>query len=205
VVDDQAENREVVRELLDRVGFETREAASGEEGLRLHDEWSPDLILMDLKMGGIDGLEACRRLRSTGSKVAVVIFTASSIGVEETGRLARAAGADDLQMKPYREAELLRRIGTLLDVTYLYGREEQDAVPGARREVSTLGELLAAVPSGLVAQVREAAIQARATRVEELAAEVAIHSESAADAIRLLAGDYRYGDLVSALGEGHGT
>ena len=63
IVDDVPTNRDLLDELLSRMGFSTRTAASGEEAIAVHDEWHPDLVLMDVRMPGIGGLEAVRLLR----------------------------------------------------------------------------------------------------------------------------------------------
>ena len=76
VVDDIATNRDLCRELLSRVGFETREASNGEEAFVVHETWHPDLVLMDLRMPGMNGFDATRRLRASGSKVRIVALTA---------------------------------------------------------------------------------------------------------------------------------
>ena len=64
IVDDVPTNRDLLDELLSRMGFATRTAASGEEALEVFDEWHPDLVLMDVRMPGMGGLEAVRRLRA---------------------------------------------------------------------------------------------------------------------------------------------
>ncbi|GMV06276.1 MAG: hypothetical protein AMXMBFR53_25520 [Gemmatimonadota bacterium] len=199
VVDDQATNRDVASELLKRVGFATRTAASGEEGIEVHDAWRPHLVLMDLKMTGIDGLEAIRRLREAGSTAAMLLFTASSIGIEETRRRAVAAGADGVLMKPYREAELLQRLERLLGVRYVYEQGTPAAESPEPPADAPAAEVLTALPDALLEELKAAAMEARAARVAELATRAAEHSAAAADRIRALALDFRYDALVAAL------
>ena len=118
-MDDVPTNRDLLDELLSRVGFSTRTAASAEEAIVVHDEWRPDLVLMDLRMPGMGGLEGIRRLRQSGSKAAIFSVTAS--GLTDTEDEARESGVDAFVRKPYREGELLAAIGERLGVRYLYG------------------------------------------------------------------------------------
>jgi CheY-like chemotaxis protein len=201
VVDDQFAGREVAREVLAGIGFDARVAASGEEAIQIHDSWRPDLVLMDLRMPGIGGLEAMRRLRAAGSKTVLVAFTASSI--EEAPRESRAAGADDILLKPYREADLFRILGERLDVEYVYEPSEGPAPLAVvlTSDPSALSESLRNMPADLLDSLRTAALQARARRIEELVVDVAAYSSEAAGQIRALARDFRYDDLVTALDE----
>ena len=198
VVDDVAANRDIAEELLARVGFEVRGAASGEAALAAHDDWRPDLVLMDLRMpGAIDGLEAIRRLRAAGSTAVLVAFTAS--GVVETEEAARTAGADALVRKPYRADELLDRIGALLGVRY---RHEPAAPPPAAdttTDAAALSTVLAALAPDLLARLRAAAVEARAGHIKTLADEAARSSTAAATEIRAVADRFDYDRLLTAL------
>jgi signal transduction histidine kinase/CheY-like chemotaxis protein len=201
VVDDQADNRRLVAELLSTVGFETRSAASAEEALEVHDAWHPDLILTDARMPGIGGIEAIRRLRAKGSRAALVLFTAS--GFDEMKDEARLAGADDTFFKPYKEADLLERIGRLLGVTYVY-REGVDPPASRPKAMSllpkqTLRSLLGRVPPSLIKELQDAVIGAHASQIEVLAARIVEHSAEAADAIRFLASEFQYETLASEI------
>ncbi len=199
VVDDQADNLTLVAELLGAVGFETRTAGSGEEAIAVHDAWRPNLILMDLRMPGIGGLEAIRRLRAAETSAAIVALTAS--GFEELEGAAGRVGADVVLFKPYREAELLERIAELVGVRYTY-----DDPAGSTRTAAAvqpdgteaLARSLQTLPGDLVASLREAALQARYARIERLAADVALHSPAAADEVRALLRDFRYDELAAA-------
>ena len=178
IVDDVQTNRDLLDELLSRVGFITRLAASGEEALEVVHEWHPDLVLMDVRMPGMGGLEATRRLRKGGSKAAIIAITASSLAEAEAE--TRAAGMDAFVRKPYQEGELFAVIGERLGVRYVYGpavplpfaRTDHGAVAG-----STLSQRLSDLPPTLIDQLREAAIEGRAKRLESLADQVGQFSE----------------------------
>ena len=199
IVDDVPTNRDLLDELLSRVGFSTRTAASAEEAIVVHDEWRPDLVLMDLLMPGMGGLEGVRRLRQSGSKAAIFSVTAS--GLVGTEIEAREAGVDAYVRKPYREGELLAAIGERLGVRYLYGASVPRPSVRAHRDAgrSTLSQRLSSLPRTLIDQLREAAIEGRAKRLESLADLVEQHSEDVSSEVRALARDFQYDVLVSAL------
>jgi signal transduction histidine kinase/FixJ family two-component response regulator len=201
IVDDVATNRHLLDELLSAIGFATRTAASGEEAIDVHGEWHPDLVLMDLRMPGIGGLEAVRRLREGGSKAAIIAVTAS--GLADAEDVARDAGVDAFVRKPYREGELLAAIGERLGVRYTYGTPAQPSPPPVDRTSaarSTLSQRVGLLPPELIDQLRTAAIEGRVKRLESLADEAGRYSASVSAEIRTLAKDFQYDAIVSALG-----
>jgi PAS domain S-box-containing protein len=200
IVDDVPTNRDLLDELLSRVGFSTRAAASAEEAIVVHDEWRPHLVLMDLRMPGMGGLEGIRRLRQSGSKAAIFSVTAS--GLAGTENEARESGVDAFVRKPYQEGELLAAIGERLGARYLYGSSVSRPSGRVRRDAaerSTLSQRLSSLPQALIDQLREAAIEGRAKRLESLADLVEQHSEDVSAEVRALARDFQYDALVSAL------
>ena len=113
VVDDERAVRESLRRALELEGYEIELAADGEEALRrLGLEQPADAAILDVLMPGIDGLEVCRRLRSSGNLVPVLMLTARA---EIDSRVEGLdAGADDYLPKPFALAELLARLRALL-------------------------------------------------------------------------------------------
>jgi two-component system sensor histidine kinase/response regulator len=190
VVDDQADNLAVTDQLLKQVGFETRLASSGEHAIDALEAWTPDLVMMDVRMPGIGGIEAIRRLRAIGSTAVIVAFTAS--GFDALMNEAREAGANDVLLKPYKESHLLERIGQWLGLAYV---RENEAVAAA----SSLLPLLETVPRALLDQLHVAATRARASHIELLTAQVAEYAPDAAAAVRALVREFRYEELVSAI------
>jgi DNA-binding response OmpR family regulator len=145
VVDDEAIVRDVVVRYLRRDGHETREAATGNEARRILEAESPELVVLDVMLPGIDGLELCRWIRSR-SDLPVIMLTARG---EETDRIVGLElGADDYVTKPFSPRELAARVRTVLRRTRdspadteraVLGRFEVDATA---REVRRDGELL---------------------------------------------------------------
>jgi PAS domain S-box-containing protein len=200
VVDDQAENLAMVGELLAAIGFDTRLVGRGEEAIEAHDAWQPALILMDLRMPGIGGIEATRRLRAAGSRAVIVAFTAS--GLDDLAAEARGVGADDVLFKPYREAALLERLGDWLGVRYVYEASEPGPAVSPELDLERLGSQLARLPPALAGRVRDAAVQARPAQLAQLADEIETRSAEAAAGVRLLTAGFRYQDLATLLDDG---
>src|SRR5215468_536079 len=111
VVDDDLTVADVVRRYLERDGYKVLLAADGEAALRLAGEHKPDLVVLDLMLPGIDGLEVCRRLR-TESDVPVIMLTA--LGEESDRVLGLQLGADDYVTKPFSPRELALRVASVL-------------------------------------------------------------------------------------------
>ena len=137
VVDDRATNREVLRELLRVVGFDSEEADSGEAALAYLETKRPSLIWLDVKMGGIDGIEVVTRIREREQRAGtprlpVVVITASIIDLD--GERARQLGFDAWVPKPFRTEAVLAAIEALLPVKL----EQDPKLPDSSRKA--LGE-----------------------------------------------------------------
>jgi DNA-binding response OmpR family regulator len=111
VVDDEPHIRVVLRGYLENGGYRVLEATSGEEALAVLGREPVNLVLLDVMLPGIDGVEVLRRVR-TGSDVAVILVTARA---EEVDRLVGlAVGADDYVVKPFSPREVVARVGAVL-------------------------------------------------------------------------------------------
>ncbi len=112
IVDDETALRQALRSSLVASDFTVEEAASGEEALKASNRTPLDLVLLDINMPGIGGIETCRRLREMARHVGIVMVTVR--GAEDDKVKALDAGADDFVTKPYRYRELLSRINAVL-------------------------------------------------------------------------------------------
>jgi two-component system, OmpR family, KDP operon response regulator KdpE len=107
VVDDEAQITRVLRTSLSTHGYDIRVANDGETALEIMKDWTPDLVITDLAMPNMDGLELCRRVRA---RTQVPIIVLSVRGEERTKVKALDAGADDYVTKPFGMEELLARV-----------------------------------------------------------------------------------------------
>jgi DNA-binding response OmpR family regulator len=112
VVDDDPTVSDVVRRYLEQAGCRVRLAADGASGLAAVDAERPDLVVLDIMMPGIDGLEVCRRLRHAQPGLPVIMLTA--LGEEVDRVLGLEVGADDYVTKPFSPRELVLRVRSVL-------------------------------------------------------------------------------------------
>jgi two-component system nitrogen regulation response regulator NtrX len=117
VIDDEAEIRRSVRMILEYEGYDVMEASSGPEGVALAEKESPDLVFLDVKMPGMDGLEALQRIKAASDSLPVVII--SGHGTVSTAVEATKAGAFDFIEKPLASERVLLTIRNALDQTRL--------------------------------------------------------------------------------------
>ena len=107
IVDDEPQITRVLRTSLDAHGYDLRVANDGETALEIAKDWTPDLVITDLSMPNMDGLELCRRFRAR-SRVPIIVLSVK--GEERTKVQALDAGADDYVTKPFGINELLARV-----------------------------------------------------------------------------------------------
>jgi two-component system nitrogen regulation response regulator NtrX len=127
VIDDEAEIRRSVRMILEYEGYEVLEASSGPEGLTMTERDAPDLVFLDIKMPGMDGLEALQRIKASNESLPVVII--SGHGTVSTAVEATKAGAFDFIEKPLASERVLVTIRNALDQTRL--RDENTSLKRA--------------------------------------------------------------------------
>ncbi len=113
IVEDEEDIAELMQYNLERDGFETRSVASGEEVLGAVHERRPDLILLDLMLPGVDGLEVCRRLRSARETRAIPLMMVTARGEEADIVTGLELGADDYLTKPFSPRVLVARARAL--------------------------------------------------------------------------------------------
>ena len=111
IVDDEETVREVVGQYLELEDFQILQATTGIEALRLAEKTPPDLVILDLTLPGIDGLEVCRRLRAA-SAVPILMLTARAEDAEKLEGFN--AGADDYITKPFNPRELVARVQAIM-------------------------------------------------------------------------------------------
>ncbi|SEH07492.1 transporter substrate-binding domain-containing protein [Candidatus Venteria ishoeyi] len=179
ITDDVADNREVVCKILRSLNFDTQEADNGENCLQLIPTYHPHLVLMDLRMPGLDGLETTRRLHELPGfeKLPVIVISAGAYGKDEKN--SRAAGCVDYLAKPIERTLLLQTLQKYLPLQWIYAEQqatstasadpaikvnlstewlealEQAVVEANLKQANSLLEKIKAEDTGLVAQLTE--------------------------------------------------
>ncbi len=139
IVDDDSRLRKSFGKLLGEEGYEVRTAASGETGLEEVSRDMPDLVIMDIRMPGIGGMEAFQAMREIDPKLPVIIMTA--YGTTETAIEATKLGAYDYVIKPFEIPDLLTLIEQALDAgRFMRSRVEMNAVPEAASADAIIGQ-----------------------------------------------------------------
>ncbi|MFP6581438.1 MAG: ATP-binding protein [Candidatus Hydrogenedentota bacterium] len=202
IVDDKEENRDLLNTLLASVGFDTREAVNGEEGTRIFSDWRPHLILMDVAMPIMNGLEAARAIRATefGKNTPIIAISSSVFGDERTN--AKDAGMDDFLCKPVDVPELFNSIRKHTGVRYVYEEGLQSSIEDRLEPIWS--HSLESVPHELILEMKEATLNGYMGRLRELLDQVESIDDAAATTLRDLANRYEYGALVAILEKGGG-
>ena len=128
VVEDEADIRELLRYNLAQEGFAVEEAADGAQALERIKRRAPDLIVLDLMLPGMSGLELCRRIRATAETASLPILVATAKGAEVDRVLGLEMGADDYVVKPFSPRELVARVKALLRRAHLLPGPEPGGV-----------------------------------------------------------------------------
>jgi PAS domain S-box-containing protein len=192
LVEDDADNRRLLKEVLERVDFHVRTANNGEQALETYRVWRPHFIWMDMRMPVMDGYEATRRIRALpgGHEVKIVALTASAFR-EDRGRILEA-GCDDVLPKPLDPDRLFSTMAHLLGVRYRYAEQ-----PGASAQTPT-GKLdLAALPTALREALGEAAKTLNQQAVEAIINQVREIDAPLSNELERLMRDYRYDQILA--------
>lgn len=115
IVEDHEKNRKLVRDVLKFKGYEVIEAETGEEGVRLALERHPSLVLMDIRLPGIDGVEALRRLRADATTRGIPIMAVTASVMTEDRQKIMGAGFDAYQSKPLIVKDFVAAVEQLLE------------------------------------------------------------------------------------------
>jgi len=110
IVEDQEDNRAIMRDVLSTAGYHLIEAPNGEDGVRLAQSERPDLILMDIQLPLVDGYEATRQIKRVDHLKSVPIIAVTSYALSGDEAKARAAGCDGYVAKPFSPRELLAKV-----------------------------------------------------------------------------------------------
>lgn len=194
IVDDIKENRFWLSELLKSVGFQIREGSNGIEAITIFEEWSPDIILMDIRMPIMDGYEATKRIKGTEKgKLTPVIAITASVFEDEKNKITNS-GISGYILKPFKEKELFEAIAKASNIKYLYDTNYSKITLCDEEELED--ESIEALPSGLVEAMREAIINGDLDTLIVLIDEAALVIPVKCNVLRGLANNYQFEALL---------
>lgn len=199
VVDDNFENRILLSKMLQSVDFSVMEAGDGEQAIELFKNWQPHLIWMDMRMPGLDGWEATKRIKSTpqGKQTPIIAVTASAFKEERTAMLAM--GCDDFVGKPFQEAEIFRIMARHLDLRYVYESEAQllpTSTPEPEERLLQTNDLVQ-LPQEWQHALRDVAMRGHTHQTLELIEQIASEHPQIAQALRMLVKEFRFDQIVA--------
>ncbi len=163
IVDDNQLNRSMLSKLLSRLGFEIAEAENGQECLRKAVEFKPNVILMDLLMPVMDGLETARRVRQLPELKDVVLIALSASAFEKTQQESLLAGCDYFMPKPIEAHHFLEQLGLHLGLEWIYedfveSKQRKTASVSPKSELPTYSTLLPPVAESVAIMLKLAAM-----------------------------------------------
>ncbi|MBE9042048.1 CHASE2 domain-containing protein [Oscillatoriales cyanobacterium LEGE 11467] len=203
IVDDTDRNRLLLRQLLEPIGFEVREAQNGREAIDLWASWHPHLIWMDTRMPQMGGLEATRQIRerekmelaATHRERTVILALSASAFEERRGEIL-AAGCDDFAHKPCSEAIVFEKMAQYLDLRYIWEDLPQPSPSksggtGEYQPSAIVRGQLSQMPQTWVRSLDRAANEGDEERVWELIDEIPQQYDRLAEDLRALTHDFR--------------
>ena len=197
VVDDQMENRDWLMKLLSAIGFSVRDAVDGRAAIEVWEQWKPDLILMDIHMPVMDGLDATRRIKSDprGAETVIIALTASALDADR--RIVAQSGSNAFLSKPCREDELLEMVRGFLDIAYVYEEPQELGGQLLAAGAALTAARLANLPAGLLKDIRNATLTGNKRQLDRAIAQVsALGDAESSVLLQQLADKYDYDTLT---------
>lgn len=193
IVDDLVDNRQLLRFMLTSLGFEICEAENGSDAITQFEQYQPQLILMDIQMPIMNGLEAIERIKTTpqGEATVILAISAYSLNDEQTETIHRYC--DDIISKPIAQDILLDKIAQCLGVRYVYASEESTEFPedNAEQRLRIVQELNQ-MSDEWRSQLYDAAIACDLQRVLQLLEEIPEERLQIKESLNQLANEYQY-------------
>jgi CheY-like chemotaxis protein len=196
VADDRWASRHLITRILEPLGFEVREACDGAEAVAVWKQWRPHLICMDVRMPGVDGCEATRRIRSDpdGNSTVIIAVTASSYEEDRTHILA--SGCNGYMRKPFDEAELFDLLHQHLGLRFLYDEAQPGPAAAGNNGAGGLEKTMASLPLPLRAALHNALIELDTEAVSRALSEIHAYNSEMSNALQALTDNYQYGRLL---------
>ncbi|MFZ4441642.1 MAG: response regulator, partial [Syntrophales bacterium] len=195
VVDDVPANRALLCTLLRPVtGFEVAEASNGAEAIEIFQHFSPQAVLMDMRMPVMDGYEATRRIKNTAAGRATPVIAVTASAFDDSRKQVMAAGVDAYLRKPFHVEELFEVLGKCLDLRYVFA-EEKNNLPGDSAAAFLISAPPVALPQELVQAMRQAVEECDIARLTEEIVRAGKFSSDAALELHALADRYDYAKL----------
>jgi signal transduction histidine kinase/CheY-like chemotaxis protein len=197
IVDDQWENRQLLLQLLQPIGFTLREATNGKEAIEIWQQWQPHLIWMDMKMPVINGYEATQQIKSSlqGQATVIVALTASTL--EEEKAVVLSAGCDDFVRKPFQEEIIFEKMREYLGVRYIYENIDSDEVYVSFEVDKLTAEALRIMPDEWLRELAEATALINNQLIAQLLSQIPEQHQGLAQAIQKKVDNFDFDHIIN--------
>jgi CheY-like chemotaxis protein/anti-sigma regulatory factor (Ser/Thr protein kinase) len=200
IVDDRWDNRQLLRGLLNPLGFSLQEASNGQEAIEVWQAWEPDLIWMDMRMPVMNGIEATKRIKETAKGQATPIIALTASTFEEERALVLEAGCDDFLRKPFRETDIFDLMHKHLKVRYVYD-DATSSHQAKDQEEPLTPALLATLPAKLLRVLQEAAEGSDIEMMEHVIVQISRHNPALANQLTTKADNFEYDEILQLIEE----
>jgi Amt family ammonium transporter len=195
IAEDKLENRLLLHQLLEPLGFEIREAINGHEALDQFEKWNPHLIWMDIRMPGLNGLDATRLIKKSGKSINTKIIAVTAHALEKEHKEIIEAGCDDFIRKPFREVEIYDAIVKHLGVHFTYDIEKE-----LNETVTILTkDDLRRLPDRWSQRFKDALILGDIDLLEKILSELAPESDAIKNKILFLLSSFKFDEIKKFL------
>ena len=198
VVDDRLENRDLLKKLLDTVGFDTQTATNGKEAIATWEKWQPDLIWMDMRMAVMDGYEATRKIKAKSQNQQTLIIALTASAFEEQESDIFAAGCDDLVRKPFKEEVIFEKINQYLGVKYIYEEDDLERSHNLleNTSINIIPQELDIMSAEWVAALHQAALEVDADLLLQIIEQIPKQYQTLTEKLRKLTLEYDFDAIL---------
>ncbi len=201
IVDEKEDNRRLLVQMLNPLGFELQEAATGQDAIDIWKGWSPHLIWIDTRLPGISGYDAAKQIKSSakGNETVVIALTTSIFDEDREHLLA--AGCDDVLQKPFKDDEIFDLMHTHLGVRYIVEETFPFSEPAAQPDITISSSDFAQLPGHVLKNLEYAVITADLTKLSVLITECRSHNTALAEHLKILIENFDYTKILTYLHE----
>ena len=207
IVEDNVTNRYLLSQILNLQGLELKEVDNGLDAIAVCKEWQPHLILMDIRMPVLNGVEATRRIKADAQTQNTIIIALTASAFEEQRQAFLAVGCDDFLSKPFQRRTLFTKIGQHLGVQYLYATHEQTQTghlkqpnqKTSQQAEQALQAIAAELPDVWRVQLYHAALECSDVRVLELLQQIPSAHAALKDTLIELAEGFQFDQITAIL------
>lgn len=197
IAEDKLENRLLLQNILEPLGFDLHEAVNGKEAVEQFKEWHPHLIWMDIRMPVMNGLEATRIIKGNTAGIDTKIVALTAHALEEERIEILEAGCDDFIRKPYRDTEIFDSLTKQLGVRFQY---DEGKIQFETEQENELGEeQLKKMPLALIENLREAVVLLDNQRCLTAAGMISDYDSELGESLRRMVENLKYKEMLDAL------